>query len=84
MAGLDVTDAEFLAQSRRRGRKYSSLLILLSAASYFGARMLMDSTHDDAVMLAWASVGFAVSATLMLVVVMPMHTLFRKRRRFTS
>ena len=80
MAGLDMTDAEFLAQSRRRGRKYSSLLILVSAACYFGAQMLMESIHDDAVMLAWASVGFAVSATLMLVVVMPIHSLIRKRR----
>ena len=80
MAGLDMTDSEFLAQSRRRGRKYSSLLILVSAACYFGAQMMMDSTHDDAVMLAWASVGFAVSATLMMVVVMPIHTLLRKRR----
>ena len=84
MPSLEMTEEQFRAQSLRRGRKYSSLLLLLSTACYFGTHMLIDTSHDNAMTLAWASVGFAISAFLMLVVVMPLHSILRSRNTSTS
>lgn len=79
MSSLDMTDEQFVAQSRRRGRKISSLLLLLSISSYFMARMLMDTRLEYAIKFAWTSVGLAVVALLLLVVVMPTRSYLRKR-----
>ena len=81
MGTLDMSDAEFIAQSRRRGRKVSSVLLTLSTASYFMSRMLIDAKIDDAITFAWISVSLAVSALIMLVILMPINTLRRKMRR---
>jgi uncharacterized membrane protein len=80
MATLDMSDDEFVAQSRRRGRKFSSLLLLISIACYSMANMLMDARLEQAIKFAWTSVGFAVTALLVLIIVMPLHNLIRRRR----
>ena len=84
MAGLEMTEDEFLAQSRRRGRKISSVLLTLSVACYFMARMLVEPRLTQAIDFAWASVALAILALLMLIVVMPLHNFIRRRRRMSA
>ena len=84
MATLEMSDDEFVAESRRRGRKVSSVLIVLSIASYFMARMLTDSRPLDAINFAWISVYFAIGALIMLVIVMPVRKFLRRRKRTAS
>jgi hypothetical protein len=81
MATLEMSDDEFVAQSRRRGRKFSALLVLLSIASYFMAVMMMEGKLELAINFAWSSVGFAVGALSVLLIVMPVHNLMRRKSK---
>ncbi len=81
MASLEMSDDEFVAQSRRRGRKFSALLILLSIACYFMAVMMIEGKLELAIKFAWSSVGFAVGALSVLLIVMPIHNLMRKKKK---
>lgn len=74
-----MSEDEFVTQSGRRGRKISSLLLLISIACFSMSRMLVDARLDEAISFAWASVGFSLAALTMLVVVMPIRTYLRKR-----
>jgi len=80
MASLEMSDDEFVAQSRRRGRKLSALLVLLSIACYSMAIMLIDGKLELAIKFAWSSVAFAVGALSVLLIVMPIHNLLRKKK----
>ncbi|DAC51871.1 MAG TPA: hypothetical protein HA340_01105 [Candidatus Thalassarchaeaceae archaeon] len=84
MATLEMSDEEFVAESRRRGRKISSVLLALSIACYFMARMLTDTRTEDAIRLAWTSVTLAVGALFLLVIVMPVRKLLRRRKRMAK
>jgi hypothetical protein len=81
MASFEMSDDEFVAQSRRRGRKIAALLILLSIACYFMATMLLDARREIAIKFAWSSVGFAVAALSVLLIVMPIHNLIRQKKQ---
>ncbi|HIG20658.1 MAG TPA: hypothetical protein EYQ78_07870 [Candidatus Poseidoniales archaeon] len=81
MASLEMSDDEFVAQSRRRGRKFSALLVLLSIACYFMAVMMMDGKFEVAIRFAWSSVGFAIGALSVLLIVMPIHNLMRRKSK---
>ena len=80
MATLEMSEEEFVAESRRRGRKISFVLLAISVACHFMARMLADSSSKDAIDFAWASVILATSALFLLVVVMPARKLLRKKK----
>jgi Na+/proline symporter len=80
MASLEMSDDEFVTQSRRRGRKVSALLILLSIACYFMATMLLEGRREIAINFAWSSVGFALGALSVLLIVMPIHNLMRRKK----
>jgi hypothetical protein len=80
MATLEMSEDEFVAESRRRGRKISFLLLLISIACYFMARMLTDSRAQDAVNFAWTSVLFALGALAVLVIVMPTRKMLRRQK----
>ena len=81
MASLEMSDDEFVAQSRRRGRKLSALLVLLSIACYFMATMMLDAKREIAIKFAWSSVGFAITALSVLLIVMPIHNLMRRKSK---
>jgi drug/metabolite transporter (DMT)-like permease len=81
MASFEMSDDEFVAQSRRRGRKIAALLILLSIACYSMATMLLDARREIAIKFAWSSVGFAVAALSVLLIVMPIHNLIRQKKQ---
>ena len=81
MASLEMSDDEFVAQSRRRGRKLSALLVLLSIACYFMATMMLDAKREIAIKFAWSSVGFAITALSALLIVMPIHNLMRRKSK---
>ncbi|MBS72361.1 MAG: hypothetical protein CMO20_05360 [Thermoplasmata archaeon] len=81
MATLEMSDDEFVAESRSRERKISSVLLLLSISSHFLARMLADSRTEDAINIAWVSVILAVAALILLIVIMPIRKLIRKRKK---
>ncbi|HJL60131.1 MAG TPA: hypothetical protein QF802_03700 [Candidatus Thalassarchaeaceae archaeon] len=76
-----MSDQEFVAESRRRGRKISSVLLTLSIACYFMARMLTDTHTDEAINIAWTSVALAVCALFLLVIVMPIRKFLRRKKR---
>lgn len=81
MASLEMSDDEFVAQSRRRGRKLSALLVLLSIACYSMATMMIEEKFEVAIKFAWSSVGFAVAALSVLLIVMPIHNLMRRKSK---
>ena len=81
MASLEMSDDEFVAQSRRRGRKFSALLVLLSISCYSMATMMIEEKLEVAIKFAWSSVGFAVAALSVLLIVMPIHNLMRRKTK---
>jgi peptidoglycan/LPS O-acetylase OafA/YrhL len=81
MTTFEMSDDEFVAQSRRRGRKLSALLVLLSIACYSMATMMIEEKLEVAIKLAWSSVGFAVAALSVLLIVMPIHNLMRRKSK---
>ncbi|HIG19682.1 MAG TPA: hypothetical protein EYQ78_02730 [Candidatus Poseidoniales archaeon] len=80
MASLEMSDDEFVTQSRRRGRKFSALLVLLSIACYSMATMMIEGKLDVAIKFAWSSVAFAVAALSVLLIIMPIHNLLRRKK----
>ena len=81
MASLEMSDDEFVAQSRRRGRKLAALLVLLSISCYSMATMMIEEKLEVAIKFAWSSVGFAVAALSVLLIVMPIHNLMRRKTK---
>jgi hypothetical protein len=81
MTTFEMSDDEFVAQSRRRGRKISALLVILSIACYSMATMMIEEKLDVAIKFAWSSVGFAVGALSVLLIVMPIHNLMRRKSK---
>ncbi|HIA25528.1 MAG TPA: hypothetical protein EYN30_02565 [Candidatus Poseidoniales archaeon] len=81
MTTFEMSDDEFVAQSRRRGRKLSALLVLLSITCYSMAIMMIDGKLEVAIKFAWSSVGFAVGALSVLLIVMPIHNLMRRKSK---
>ena len=81
MASLEMSDDEFVAQSRRRGRKLAALLVLLSISCYSMATMMIEEKLEVAIKFAWSSVGFAVAALSVLLIVMPFHNLMRRKTK---
>jgi hypothetical protein len=81
MTTFEMSDDEFVAQSRRRGRKLSALLVLLSITCYSMAIMMIDGKLEVAIKFAWSSVGFAVGALSVLLIVMPIHNLIRRKSK---
>jgi hypothetical protein len=45
------------------------------------ATMLLDARREIAIKFAWSSVGFAVAALSVLLIVMPIHNLIRQKKQ---